>query len=171
MFILKYAFFGLILFSNLSYSNDNNQLIFHEPPKNHDKIILNALDKKAQIVNPKDKGIFIINFWATWCPPCIKEIPQLLNLQKGNAKYIDLFFISMDFNIDAVMPKFIKKNKFDNMLIFDDSNMKLSEQLDVKILPTTLILDNSLRELARVEGYIDWNTPRNRNVLNDILSK
>ena len=171
MYIIKYFFISLILFSNLSYSDDNNQLIFLQQPKNHGKIVLNSLRSENITVNTKKQGIFIINFWATWCPPCIKEIPELLDLKKNHAKEIDLFFVSMDFNIDAVMPKFLKKNKFDNMSIFQDSKMKLSEQLGVKILPTTLILDKSVNEIARVEGYIDWKKTENRNVIENVLSR
>ena len=171
MLIIKYVLVGLILFSNLSYSNDNNQLILLPQPKNYGEIVLNSLKSETVTVDTKEQGIFILNFWATWCPPCIKEIPDLLNLQKENAKEIDLFFVSMDFNIDAVMPKFLKKNKFDNMSIFQDPKMKLSEQLKVKILPTTLIFDKSVNEIARVEGYMNWNKPENRKILKKVLSK
>ena len=171
MLIIKYVLVGLILFSNLSYSDDNNQLILLPQPKNYGEIVLNSLKSETVTVDTKEQGIFILNFWATWCPPCIKEIPDLLNLQKENAKEIDLFFVSMDFNIDAVMPKFLKKNKFDNMSIFQDPKMKLSEQLKVKILPTTLIFDKSVNEIARVEGYMNWNKPENRKILKKVLSK
>ena len=51
------------------------------------------------------------------------------------------------------------------------SKMKLSEQLGVKILPTTLILDKSVNEIARVEGYIDWKKTENRNVIENVLSR
>tara|TARA_B100000989_G_scaffold240567_1_gene187428 strand:+ start:1755 stop:2270 length:516 start_codon:yes stop_codon:yes gene_type:complete len=171
MYIIRYVFISLILFSNLSYSDDNNQLILLPQPKNYGEIVLNPLKSETVTVDTKDQGIFIMNFWATWCPPCIKEIPELLDLQKENANEIDLFFVSMDFNIDVAIPKFLKKNKFDNMSIFQDSKMKLSEQLKVKILPTTLIFDKSINEIARVEGYINWKKPENQKVIKKILSK
>ena len=171
MYIIKYVFISLILFSNLSYSDDNNQLILLPQPKNHGEIVLNSLKSESVKVSSKEQGIYIMNFWATWCPPCIKEIPELLDLQKENAKEIDLFFVSMDFNINTVMPKFLKKNKFVNMSIFEDSKMKLSEQLKVKILPTTLIFDKYVNEIARVEGYIDWKKADNRKTIESVLSK
>ena len=59
-----------------------------------------------------------MNFWATWCPPCIKEIPQLLKIKEKYYNNINLVFVTMDLNVDAVIPKFLKKYKFKKMKMY-----------------------------------------------------
>ena len=110
-----------------------------------------------------------MNFWATWCPPCIKEIPQLLKIKEKYYNNINLVFITMDLNVDAVIPKFLKKYKFKKMKMYKDSQMQLSEQLGVKILPTTIIFDKNINEISRVEGLIDWLDSKNINVIEELV--
>ena len=68
-----------------------------------------------------------------------------------------------------MIPKFLKKNKFEDFLIFIDNELKITKKLGVKIMPTTLIVDKDLNEIARVKGYIDWLDERVINELNSLL--
>ena len=75
--------FLLLIISNLSYSDENNQLLLHKESKKIPNISLNSFDyKKSQQLSDENRNLYIINFWATWCPPCVKEIPDLLELKK-----------------------------------------------------------------------------------------
>ena len=84
-----------IIFSiNLSYSDDNNQLQISKPPINIDPFTLikdNGFEENFSTSNDK---IILLNFWATWCPPCIKEIPDLQKLKKEFGSAIEILFIS-----------------------------------------------------------------------------
>ena len=93
-------FLFILFISNLSYSYENNQLLLHDTPKKVDTIKLDTLsEKQINIFNKfKDKNFFFLNFWATWCPPCIKEIPELIKLRKKYINSIEVFFISVDSN-------------------------------------------------------------------------
>ena len=112
--------------------------------------------KKKILKKKSDKKLFLINFWATWCPPCIKEIPELIRLKEKYKKDIEVVFISVDSNPSKVIPKFLKKNNFEDLVIFVDKKLTISKKLNVKIMPTTLLINNQLEELSRIEGYIDW---------------
>ena len=68
-----------------------------------------------------------------------------------------------------MIPKFLKKNKFEDFPIFIDNELKITKKLGVKIMPTTLIVDKDLNEIARVEGYIDWLDESVINKLNSLL--
>ena len=107
-------------------------------------------------LSKSNKKLFLINFWATWCPPCIKEIPELIRLKEKYKKDIEVVFISVDSNPSKVIPKFLKKNNFEDLVIFVDKKLTISKKLNVKIMPTTLLINNQLEELSRIEGYIDW---------------
>ncbi len=156
---MKFALFLIIItISNLSYSYENNQLLLHNKPKKIEEIkLVNIEGEIVEIIKKtQNKKIYLLNFWATWCPPCIKEIPELLELKEKNEKKIEILFISVDSNPKKAIPKFLKKHKFKNMSIFSDKTLKLSKKLNVKIMPTTILVNNDLNEISRVEGYIDW---------------
>ena len=118
-------YFILIIFlviSNLSYSYENNQLLLHNPAKKINFFDLETLDGKKVEVADKliKKKLILVNFWATWCPPCIKEIPDLLNLRKRFERDIEIIFVSVDANPTKVIPKFLKKNELENFQTYID---------------------------------------------------
>ena len=78
-------FLFVLLISNLSHSYENNQLLLNNPPKKIDYLKFDTLDKKEIDIFQKSNNhkLYLLNFWATWCPPCIKEIPELVKLKKN----------------------------------------------------------------------------------------
>ena len=151
-------FLFILLISNLSHSYENNQLLLHNPPKKVDYLKFNTLDKKEiDIFQKSDNNkLYLLNFWATWCPPCIKEIPELVKLKKKYKDSIEVLFISVDSNPEKVIPKFLKKNRFKKLRILIDNKLVITKKLEVKIMPTTLIIEKNMNELSRVEGNINW---------------
>ena len=156
---MKYFIFYIFLvISNLSYSYENNQLLLHNPAKKINFFDLETLDGKKVEVADKliKKKLILVNFWATWCPPCIKEIPDLMNLKKRFERDIEIIFISVDANPTKVIPKFLKKYELENFQTYIDKKLNLTKELQVKVMPTTLVIKEGPYELSRVEGYIDW---------------
>ena len=151
-------FLFVLLISNLSHSYENNQLLLNNPPKKIDYLKFDTLDKKEIDIFQKNDNnkLYLLNFWATWCQPCIKEIPELVKLKKKYKDSIEVLFISVDSNPEKVIPKFLKKNRFKKLNILIDNKLVITKKLEVKIMPTTLIIDKNMNELSRVEGYINW---------------
>ena len=84
-------FLFLTIFSNLSYSDDNNQLQISKPPINIEPFTLKKKNgDEEKVFNTNDK-VILLNFWATWCPPCIKEIPDLQKLKKEFGSKLEVF--------------------------------------------------------------------------------
>ena len=165
---MKYFIFIIsLVISNLSYSYENNQLLLHNPSKKINFFDLETLDGKKVEVADKlvKKKLILVNFWATWCPPCIKEIPDLLNLEKRFERDIEIIFVSVDANPIKVVPKFLKKNELENFQTYIDKKLDLTKELEVKVMPTTLVITEGPYELSRVEGYIDW---LNKELLTEI---
>ena len=149
--------FFLLFFSFYhAEANDNNELIFHNSPKKIETMNLRRLDGINIDLEKISNKYLIINFWANWCPPCIKEIPDLLKLQENFDSKIKLIFVSVDSSPERVIPKFIKKNNFKNFDVFTDQNFSIAKKLKVKIMPTTIIVDEKLFEIARITGYAKW---------------
>ena len=78
-------------------------------------------------------------------------------------KDIDVFFISVDSNPSDSITNFLKKNKIDFPHFYTDKKMKISNELDIKVMPTTLIINREIQEISRVIGYIDW---KNEEIIN-----
>ena len=162
-------FFLIIIFSNLSYSDDNNQLLINKPTK-----IVNPFDienlngKKIKISDSKNK-ILVLNFWATWCPPCIKEIPDLQKLQGDFQNDVEVLFISVDANFKKTVPKFLKKNKFSGLKVFNDEKLLITKKFGVKIMPTTIVINKDFKEKFRVTGYVEWSSQKYRELIKSLL--
>tara|TARA_B100001057_G_scaffold228199_1_gene228494 strand:- start:1576 stop:2082 length:507 start_codon:yes stop_codon:yes gene_type:complete len=162
-------FFLIIIFSNLSYSDDNNQLLINKPTK-----IVNPFDienlngKKIKISDSKNK-ILVLNFWATWCPPCIKEIPDLQKLQGDFQNDVEVLFISVDANFKKTVPKFLKKNKFSGLKVFNDEKLLITKKFEVKIMPTTIVINKDFKEKFRVTGYVEWSSQKYRELIKSLL--
>src|SRR5262245_43659599 len=102
----------------------------------------------------------LINLWATWCAPCVKEMPSLDRLQANMPRdRFTILPISLDGPTKAKVAPFYKERDLSNLPIFYDKGRKAMSTLDVTLLPTSILVDPAGRELGRLEGDADWDTP------------
>ena len=106
--MVKLLIFVIFFFYNAS-ANEKSELVFQKITKNHSKIELTDIDDNQIKLNKYTKELIIINFWATWCTPCIKEIPELVELEKKFADKVDVLFISVGLNPAKDVSFFFKK--------------------------------------------------------------
>ena len=99
--------------------------------------------------------VVLVNLWATWCAPCIKEMPSLARLQ---AKLGDLkiLAISEDRQGVEVVPPFIAKNHIEGLAIYLDPKNEVDHALGVEGLPTSYLIDRDGRIVGKLEGAADW---------------
>jgi len=102
----------------------------------------------------------VINFWATWCPPCVAEMPALDRL-KGilNENDIDVLAINEDRDGATMAAKFYEANGITNLDILIDRKMALVTAVEAPGLPTTLLVDADGNEVAAVIGETAWDSP------------
>jgi thiol-disulfide isomerase/thioredoxin len=102
----------------------------------------------------------LINLWATWCAPCVKEMPSLDRLQAAlpRDKFVVLP-ISLDGPSKPKVAPFYKQQELTNIGIYYDKGKKAMSVLGVSVLPTSILVDPAGRELGRIEGDADWDTP------------
>ena len=102
-------------------------------------------------IDLSSKDTYVINFWATWCSPCVKELPYFESVNKEYAdKNVKVILVSLDFpsQIESKLKPYLKKNKIkSNVILLDDSKMnkwvpRVSEKWDGGI-PATLIVNSS----------------------------
>ena len=124
---------------------------------------MEALNKNDELVSLKKfRGkVVLVNFWATWCGPCIREMPSLANLQKkrGGSDFTVLA-LSQDLKEWGRVSPFLNKLGINNLPVYVDRNMRIARRLKVVGLPTTIMFSKNGMELGRLNGMAECDTPQ-----------
>ncbi|WP_238475272.1 TlpA family protein disulfide reductase [Sphingomonas cavernae] len=113
----------------------------------------------------------LVNLWATWCGPCIKEMPALDALAKREEGRLKVLTISQDSKGKEVVAPWFEKNRFDKLEAYLDPENRLGLNYASGMLPTTVLYDAEGKEVWRVIGGMDWNGPRANTLLAETLGK
>jgi thiol-disulfide isomerase/thioredoxin len=97
----------------------------------------------------------LVNLWATWCAPCVKELPTLDRLSQSPGAP-QVVAISQDMGPHASVAAFLDSHKLANLDAYQDPKMGLSGALGAEVLPTSILYDAKGREVWRYVGDLDW---------------
>lgn len=112
--------------------------------------------------------VVILNFWATWCPPCRAEMPPLNNLYREmRNKGLEVVAISTD-RSSSVIKDYISKNPIDFTVLIDTDN-KVSRQFKVFSIPTTFLIDRNGIIIERYLGEENWTSPEIKKKIKEVL--
>lgn len=108
----------------------------------------------------------VLNFWATWCAPCVREMPELdtINADLG-PDGIDVLAVSMDREGHAAINKFYGNTGIRNLDALHDPKSAAGRALGIRGLPTTLIINPEGLEVARISGIHHYDTPETKAYL------
>ena len=123
----------------------NKNLILNDK-NNIEKNLINILDFNSN---------YVVNFWATWCIPCKKELPDL-NKMKIENKDLKVIIISIDKKPIKDQLNFLKKNKVNELTAYFDQKMTFFKSLKLRGIPTTLLI-NQQKIIAKKEGIFSYN--------------
>ncbi len=102
----------------------------------------------------------VVNLWATWCAPCIAELPSLAKLARALAPDdIAVLPLSSDHGGKAAVVAFLTSHKIEGLPVLLDPEGDVLRAWHVRGIPTTLLIDREGRTQARVEGSADWAEP------------
>lgn len=116
--------------------------------------------------NFKDK-VIVINFWGTWCPPCVAEMPSFQKLYNSYNKEVVFLFVAND-KVENVL-KFMDKNRYTFPVQFEVSSTPT--ELVSGSLPTTFIIDKNGNIVMKKKGAANWNSDKVRTSLDKLLQK
>jgi thiol-disulfide isomerase/thioredoxin len=119
-----------------------------------DAEIFNAEDDKATLAEAKGKPV-LVNLWASWCAPCVKELPTLdaLSRKPGAPRVIA---VSEDVGERPSVEAFLESHGVKDLEAWRDPKMALTGALGVEVMPTTVYYDASGKEVWRYTGDLDW---------------
>ncbi len=126
---------------------------------------------KANLADHKGK-IVLLNFWATWCAPCRKEMPMLAALQSElGGDDFEVITIATGRNEPAAMARFFKEIGVTNLPLHRDPQSAVAREMGVLGLPATVILNREGDEIARLLGDADWASDSAKAILKALIDQ
>jgi len=151
---------GLALFSPSITSSVNREVLTNY---NWD---LQSIDGMNYNLSDAQEKVLLVNFWATWCPPCIAEMPALQELQNDYKDTVEFVFVSNE--ASETIQTFLDKNNYTFNVYRPIS--ETPEALATTSIPRTLIIDKKGTIVIDKTGAANWNSDAVRSTLNGLLS-
>ena len=152
--------FCFSIFSSISQTNEDvplNNLAIIENPKPISSLIFQDFSgNKINLTDNKGK-LLILNFWATWCAPCKKEMPSLDKLAIDDRfRNLKILAVNMEQPNKSKTKKFFNDLNIKNLKIFFDSDLNFVKEFKLRGVPTTILVNKEGEEFARIIGSIDF---------------
>jgi thiol-disulfide isomerase/thioredoxin len=128
------------------------------------RVTFSDADGKAVTLADFKGQPLLVNLWASWCAPCVKELPTLDALAKSGR--IKVLAVSQDDGPHASVVAFLQAHRIATLKSYQDAKMGLSGALGPDtVLPTSILVDASGKEVWRYVGDLDWTSPEAAKLL------
>ena len=137
-------------------------------------VTLTTLSGKKVALSHFRGKVVLLNFWASWCLPCVAEFPKLLKLAQENAGHVDLIAVSVDDTRNAVR-SFLQRHapdykKIGNLHVMWDPKRTVSEDtFHTLMFPETIIIAPDMTMRRKVAGAIDWTDKSMQDYLRKLI--
>lgn len=145
--------------------------VFSAPIETTDVTVLTRDGGKTTLGQFRGKYV-VLNFWATWCGPCIRELPSLERLDAALPDdKAQVVLVSQDRAGFQQTDRFLKKLGVSFPDNFVDERLKFSRALGIVSLPTTLLIGPDGKEVGRLVGHAEWDSPEALALVNWYLDR
>jgi thiol-disulfide isomerase/thioredoxin len=112
----------------------------------------------------------LVNLWASWCAPCIKELPTLQQLEQTQADEgkLGVIAVSQDMAPQGSVEAFLMERDIGRFAAYHDEDMKLTDALGIQIMPTTILYNAEGKEVWRYVGDLDWTSEEAAKLLSEV---
>lgn len=130
------------------------------PPRPAPEISLTDLAGRPLDLAAFKGKVVLLNYWATWCAPCVEEMPSLqrLHARLGGADFA-VVAVSVDRQGLEIVQPFLERIGLKQLPIYLDRSGASMRAFGVRGLPTTMLIDRAGNEVGRLEGMADWQSP------------
>lgn len=162
-FFLFFITIFFILNTNSIHSQANinktfTNIVIHQSPRDLPILEIENIKSQKIILEKLSSKVTLINFWATWCAPCKKELPLLDKLANSvNSKQLNIVLINLENKKYSDVKSFLDNLGIKNLTTYFDKNLKLTRSLGLRGIPVTLVVNSEKKEVARILGDIDFN--------------
>ena len=137
---------------------DMKKMVIHAQPIDLPHVALLGLDDAPRALLQMQGRWAVVNFWATWCAPCRKEMPSLGALSRSMPD-LPVIALATGRNPPAQLKRFIQEVGVEHLTHMRDPSSDLAAQIGILGLPVTIILNPQGQEVARLIGDADWHSP------------
>ena len=172
VFVFVYAF--IMFFANISFSETTevHKFLFNEDPQPIDNLEVKDINDNKTDILDEGYNLLLINFWATWCSPCTKEMPSLNELQsKFEKNQLKIVTIATGRNNPNKIVNFFEEYNLTNLENYRDPKGKLALDLGVVGLPFSIIISRDKKDIGRLIGPIDWSKKEVENLFLELIKK
>lgn len=140
-------------------------------PPDQPLVTLVTYDGEELTLADRRGKIVLVNFWATWCAPCIIEMPYLNELQGlyGSDDF-EVVTISMDQRFDEAEDFFVE-NELNNLTLYHDASLTSAFIAGARGLPLTVLYDRNGGEIGRLDGEADWSSDEAHRLIEAALER
>ena len=160
---IRLTFFSIALFSMLSSVAfaESSRFVFgmHKSAKPVPEIEFNDADGMPRTLSDFEGKYVLLNVWATWCPPCRKELPDLQRLQEqlGGDQFHVIALSTDAGRLSSVQQLYEELDLSTNEIFIDEAGSAM-RSLGIFAMPTTLLIDPQGQEIGRKPGPADWDS-------------
>ncbi|MCF1428794.1 MAG: TlpA family protein disulfide reductase [Shewanella sp.] len=130
-------------------------------------------DLQGKVVKLSDYHgkLLMLNLWATWCPPCLKEIPALQQVKANNAgNQVEIVSLSIDQNPENI-PAFLKEHGIKNFGSLTDPTGKIEQIMPANVVPATYVFDGAGNLVGFMRGFLHWDDKGVQPYLDKLIAK
>lgn len=142
------------------------------PPRPMPSIPFQDSEGQRITINDFSGKVVLINLWATWCPPCIRELPALDRLQ---AKFSKTDFVILPIATDreglALARPFYQRLGIENLGLYTDPEHALDAFFPMDVFPANFIINRRGELIAFLRSYVDWDAPEAETMVKELLRR
>ena len=149
---------------------DMKKLNFHPELRKVSEKTFDAENGTKMTLADYEGQYVLLNFWATWCAPCRKEMPMLSELQaEFGGDDFQVVTLATGRNAPPAMKKFFDEIGVDNLPLHRDPQSAVARDMAVLGLPVTALIDKNGNEIARLTGDADWSSDNAKAILRNVI--